>query len=170
MHWCVCGVCVCVWCVCVCVFRLQCENHHQRQQLCDTQQLLQSVRVEVQVHGRWRTPHTHTGASTPHHTRDAWTCCRGRFETPLNIWCVQVRAVASGSESGFSSGSERAVGWDKTSCVFSWREGIQINPTLRTETGTTPCWPAPTPRSTININYCCPKRGTHTLSVFPRCS
>ncbi|XP_026091054.1 CDK5 regulatory subunit-associated protein 2-like isoform X3 [Carassius auratus] len=44
------------------LYRLQCENSHQRQQLCDTQQLLQSVRVELQVHEQMKTStHTHTG-------------------------------------------------------------------------------------------------------------
>ncbi|KAI7795654.1 putative myomegalin [Triplophysa rosa] len=42
--------------------RLQCENNHQKQQLCDTQQLLQSVRVELQVQEHMKnTTQTHTG-------------------------------------------------------------------------------------------------------------
>ncbi|XP_073727649.1 CDK5 regulatory subunit-associated protein 2 isoform X3 [Misgurnus anguillicaudatus] len=43
------------------LYRLQCENNHQRQQLCDTQQLLQSVRLELQVH-------EHVKSSTQTHT------------------------------------------------------------------------------------------------------
>ncbi|XP_052443753.1 myomegalin isoform X2 [Carassius gibelio] len=44
------------------LYRLQCENSHQRQQLCDTQQLLQSVRLELQVHEQMKnSTHTHTG-------------------------------------------------------------------------------------------------------------
>ncbi|XP_073727654.1 CDK5 regulatory subunit-associated protein 2 isoform X8 [Misgurnus anguillicaudatus] len=46
------------------LYRLQCENNHQRQQLCDTQQLLQSVRLELQVH-------EHVKSSTQTHTGDA---------------------------------------------------------------------------------------------------
>ncbi|XP_051959651.1 centrosome-associated protein CEP250-like [Xyrauchen texanus] len=42
------------------LYRLQCENSHQRQQLSDTQQLLQSVRVELQIQEHI-THSTHTG-------------------------------------------------------------------------------------------------------------
>ncbi|XP_051537417.1 myomegalin-like isoform X2 [Myxocyprinus asiaticus] len=42
------------------LYRLQCENSHQRQQLSDTQQLLQSVRVELQVQEHIKNS-THTG-------------------------------------------------------------------------------------------------------------
>ncbi|KAG1926239.1 CDK5 regulatory subunit-associated protein 2 isoform X5 [Pimephales promelas] len=44
------------------LYRLQCENSHQRQQLCDTQQLLQTVRVELQVHEHMKnSTQTHKG-------------------------------------------------------------------------------------------------------------
>ncbi|XP_051534202.1 CDK5 regulatory subunit-associated protein 2-like isoform X2 [Myxocyprinus asiaticus] len=44
------------------LYRLQCENSHQRQQLLDTQQLLQSVRVELQIQEHIKnSTHTHTG-------------------------------------------------------------------------------------------------------------
>ncbi|XP_067280226.1 CDK5 regulatory subunit-associated protein 2 isoform X3 [Pseudorasbora parva] len=44
------------------LYRLQCENSHQRQQLSDTQQLLQSVRVELQVHEHMKnSTQTHKG-------------------------------------------------------------------------------------------------------------
>ncbi|XP_051961433.1 myomegalin-like isoform X2 [Xyrauchen texanus] len=44
------------------MYRLQCENSHQRQQLSDTQQLLQSVRVELQVQEHIKnSAHAHTG-------------------------------------------------------------------------------------------------------------
>ncbi|KAK7131585.1 hypothetical protein R3I94_016644 [Phoxinus phoxinus] len=44
------------------LYRLQCENSHQRQQLCDTQQLLQTVRVELQVYEHMKTStQTHKG-------------------------------------------------------------------------------------------------------------
>ncbi|XP_053334053.1 CDK5 regulatory subunit-associated protein 2 isoform X6 [Clarias gariepinus] len=43
------------------LFRLQCEQNLQKQQLADTQQLLQSVQVELQVHEQIRSSiHTHT--------------------------------------------------------------------------------------------------------------
>ncbi|XP_067233045.1 myomegalin-like isoform X4 [Chanodichthys erythropterus] len=44
------------------LYRLQCENSHQRQQLSDTQQLLQSVRVELQVQEHMKnSTQTHKG-------------------------------------------------------------------------------------------------------------
>ncbi|XP_053505270.1 CDK5 regulatory subunit-associated protein 2 isoform X8 [Ictalurus furcatus] len=43
------------------LYRLQCEQNLQKQQLADTQQLLQSVQVELQVHEQIRNSvHTHT--------------------------------------------------------------------------------------------------------------
>ncbi|XP_017540970.1 CDK5 regulatory subunit-associated protein 2 isoform X3 [Pygocentrus nattereri] len=44
------------------LYRLQCESKLQKQQLADTQQLLQSVQVELQVHEQIKnSAHTHTG-------------------------------------------------------------------------------------------------------------
>ncbi|XDV38204.1 hypothetical protein PO909_007662 [Leuciscus waleckii] len=44
------------------LYRLQCENSHQRQQLCDTQQVLQTVRVELQVQEHMKnSTQTHKG-------------------------------------------------------------------------------------------------------------
>ncbi|XP_062868121.1 CDK5 regulatory subunit-associated protein 2 isoform X2 [Trichomycterus rosablanca] len=43
------------------LYRVQCEHKLQKQQLADTQQLLQSVQIELQVHEQIRTSiHTHT--------------------------------------------------------------------------------------------------------------
>lgn len=109
------------------LYRLQCENSHQRQQLCDTQQLLQSVRVEVQVHEQMKnSTHTHTG--------------EGR---------------GSGSESGSAVDLSELLAEIRQLRVQLERS-IQINTTLRqrleqqllTRTD---------PRSTININYLLPK-------------
>ncbi|XP_007256630.3 CDK5 regulatory subunit-associated protein 2 isoform X1 [Astyanax mexicanus] len=45
-------------------YRLQCESKLQKQQLADTQQLLQSVQVELQVHEQIRSStHTHLGSA-----------------------------------------------------------------------------------------------------------
>ncbi|XP_016404095.1 myomegalin-like isoform X3 [Sinocyclocheilus rhinocerous] len=109
------------------LYRLQCENSHQRQQLCDTQQLLQSVRVELQVHEHMKnSTHTHTG--------------EGR---------------GSGSESGSAADLSELLAEIRQLRVQLERS-IQINTTLRqrleqqllTHTD---------PRSTININYLLPK-------------
>ncbi|KAF4098928.1 hypothetical protein G5714_020958 [Onychostoma macrolepis] len=105
------------------LYRLQCENSHQRQQLCDTQQLLQSVRVELQVNEHMKnSTHTHTG--------------EGR---------------GSGSESGSAADLSELLAEIRQLRVQLERS-IQINTTLRqrleqqllTRTD---------PRSTININY-----------------
>lgn len=63
--------------------------------MCDTQQLLQSVRVELQVHEHMKnSTHTHTGAFThtlvmPEHA------VKGGLRHCLYLCvCVQVRAVA----------------------------------------------------------------------------
>ncbi|XP_042634516.1 CDK5 regulatory subunit-associated protein 2-like isoform X4 [Cyprinus carpio] len=109
------------------LYRLQCENSHQRQQLCDTQQLLQSARVELQVHEHMKnSTHTHTG--------------EGR---------------GSGSESGSAVDLSELLAEIRQLRVQLERS-IQINTTLRqrleqqllTRTD---------PRSTININYLLPK-------------
>ncbi|XP_043085814.1 LOW QUALITY PROTEIN: CDK5 regulatory subunit-associated protein 2 [Puntigrus tetrazona] len=105
------------------LYRLQCESSHQRQQLCDTQQLLQSVRVELQVHEHMKnSTHTHTG-----------------------------EGCGSGSESGSAADLSELLAEIRQLRVQLERS-IQINTTLRqrleqqllTRTD---------PRSTININY-----------------
>ncbi|KTG35978.1 hypothetical protein cypCar_00024135 [Cyprinus carpio] len=109
------------------LYRLQCENSHQRQQLCDTQKLLQSVRVELQVHEHMKnSTHTHTG--------------EGR---------------GSGSQSGSAADLSELLA-EIRQLRIQLERSIQINTTLRqrleqqllTHTD---------PRSTININYLLPK-------------
>ncbi len=56
-------MCVCLF-VCLFVSRLQCEVKLQRQQLSDSQHLLQSLRVELQVYEKIKTEvHKHNGTA-----------------------------------------------------------------------------------------------------------
>ncbi|XP_059381815.1 myomegalin-like isoform X3 [Carassius carassius] len=108
------------------LYRLQCENSHQRQQLCDTQQLLQSVRVELQVHEQMKnSTHTHTG--------------EGR---------------GFGSESGSAADLSELLAEIRQLRVQLERS-IQINSTLRQRLEQQ-LLTRSDPRSTININYLLP--------------
>ncbi|XP_016146456.1 myomegalin-like [Sinocyclocheilus grahami] len=109
------------------LYRLQCENSHQRQQLCDTQQLLQSVRVELQVHDHMKnSTHTHTG-----------------------------EGHGSGSESGSAADLSELLAEIRKLRVQLERS-IQINTTL-TQRLEQQLLTRTDPRSTININYLLPK-------------
>ncbi|KAK2872302.1 hypothetical protein Q8A67_022199 [Cirrhinus molitorella] len=111
------------------LYRLQCENSHQRQQLCDTQQLLQSVRVELQVH-------EHMKSSTNTHTGEG----RG-----------------SGSESGSAVDLSELLA-EIRQLRIQLERSIQINTTLRQRLEQQ-LLNRTDPRSTININYLLPKTG-----------
>ncbi|RXN34217.1 myomegalin-like isoform X1 [Labeo rohita] len=109
------------------LYRLQCENSHQRQQLSDTQQLLQSVRVELQVHEHMKSStHTQTG--------------EGR---------------GSGSESGSAVDLSELLA-EIRQLRIQMERSIQINTTLRQRLEQQ-LLSRTDPRSTININYLLPK-------------
>ncbi|XP_073680203.1 CDK5 regulatory subunit-associated protein 2 isoform X2 [Garra rufa] len=109
------------------LYRLQCENSHQRQQLTDTQQLLQSVRVELQVHEHMKSSsHTQTG--------------EGR---------------GSGSESGSAVDLSELLA-EIRQLRIQLERSIQINTTLRQRLEQQ-LLSRTDPRSTININYLLPK-------------
>ncbi|XP_056302871.1 CDK5 regulatory subunit-associated protein 2 isoform X2 [Danio aesculapii] len=105
------------------LYRLQCENNRQRQQLSDTQQLLQSVRVELQVHEHMKSTHTHTGEGRS-------SSSAGGSVVDMSELLAEIRQLRVQLE-----------------------RSIQINSTLRQRLEQQLLSHRSDPKSTININY-----------------
>ncbi|XP_073790384.1 CDK5 regulatory subunit-associated protein 2 isoform X11 [Danio rerio] len=105
------------------LYRLQCENSHQRQQLSDTQQLLQSVRVELQVHEHMKSTHTQSGEGRS-------SSSAGGSAVDMSELLAEIRQLRVQLE-----------------------RSIQINSTLRQRLEQQLLSRRTDPKSTININY-----------------
>lgn len=105
------------------LYRLQCDNSHQRQQLSDTQQLLQSVRVELQVHEHMKSTHTHSGERRS-------SSSAGGSAVDMSELLAKIRQLRVQLE-----------------------RSIQINSTLRQRLEQQLLSHRTDPKSTININY-----------------
>lgn len=142
----------------MCVCRLQCEQNLQKQQLADTQQLLQSVQVELQVHEQIRNSvHTHTGTNHSHAHRPKM------FAVFTYNVCFCLVEDPGGSES--SEVDLKELLSEVRSLRLQLERSIQTNTALRhkleqqllTQTD---------PPSTININYLLPQTGILTSTYL----
>ncbi|XP_051734866.1 CDK5 regulatory subunit-associated protein 2 isoform X6 [Ctenopharyngodon idella] len=109
------------------LYRLQCENSHQRQQLSDTQQLLQSVRVELQVQ-------EHMKNSTQTHKEEGrGSDSEGGSAVDLSELLAEIRQLRVQLERSIQTNT-------------TLRQRLEQQLLTRTDH-----------RSTININYLLPK-------------